>query len=105
MWHVRWDPPGSARLEVAYLVSHTERHRAAEHDAELFVLVAVLWDDDRWVELDDREADEHPFDRPCKDAVPDPERLQRRELGERGHDESVVLELAYGPGVQVRVPL
>ena len=79
MHHV---PPGR---ELALLVADPETHRAAQHEAELLVVVAVLPDDGAGVELDDRDRQPLAVHRAGEDPVPHLLRRQRGGIVEGAH--------------------
>ena len=91
---VRWDPPRSARAEISSLVADPERHRPADDQPELLVLVAVLRDDAVGIELDHGERAEVSFDGTRDDAIPDSNRSNAGEVVESAHVRNCSLTLA-----------
>jgi GNAT superfamily N-acetyltransferase len=88
--HVRRNGVGPASRQIPHLVADPKRERPAEDDAELLVLVAVLGDDARRLELDDGEVQALAFDGPRDDPLPDLERLQSGEVFERTHEPEAI---------------
>jgi GNAT superfamily N-acetyltransferase len=88
--HVRRNGVGPASLQIPHLVPDPKGERPAEDDTELLVVVAVLGDDARRLELDDGEVEALAFDVPGDDALPDLERLQSGEVFEDTHDPEAI---------------
>jgi hypothetical protein len=85
---VRGVPGNAPRLagaQLARLVGNPEHQRAAEADAELLVLMAVLGHDAPWIELDHAQRDPLAVDGSAVHAVPDALEVERGEVAEGAH--------------------
>jgi hypothetical protein len=82
---VRRDAPRSAWAQLANLAADPKGERSLEDDAELLVLVAVLWDYAPWIELDYGKAEAITFHGASENAFPDSKRMSSREIVERAH--------------------
>jgi len=81
--HVRRDAPRAAGSQLALLVGDAEPHRAAQHDPELLVRVLMLRHVRARVELDDGKRELRAVDAARRDAVPDGDRPEAREVCQR----------------------